>query len=51
MEFADHLWLPYLDQPHSDIVVFEIINFHIYNILVKKWKHGIGHNYIITFNE
>ena len=22
LEFADHLWLPVLDQPQSDIVVF-----------------------------
>ena len=36
LEFADHLWLPFLDQPQSDIVVFAIINFQIYNILVTK---------------
>ena len=34
--FADHLWLPFLDQPQSDIVVFSIINFQIYKILVKN---------------
>ena len=51
LEFADHLWPPFLDQPHSDIVVFEIITFHIYNILVKKWKHGTGTNNIIKFNK
>ena len=26
-EFADHLWLPFLDQQQSDIVVFAIIIF------------------------
>ena len=51
MEFVDHLWLPFLDQPQSDIVVFIIITFQIYNILVQSWKHGIGPNYIISFNE
>ena len=34
LEFADHLWLPFLDQPQSDIVFFEIITFQIYHILV-----------------
>ena len=33
MEFADNLWLPFLDQPRSDVVVFEIISFGIYIIL------------------
>ena len=23
LEFSDHLWLPFLDQPQSDIKVFE----------------------------
>ena len=50
LEFVDHLWLPFIDQPHSDIVVFEVITFHIYNILVSKWKHGIGPIHIITCN-
>ena len=50
LEFADNLLLPFLDQPHSDIVVFAIITSQIYNILVKKWKHGIVPNNIITFN-
>ena len=47
----DHLWLTFLDQPQYDIVVFAIINFHIYNILVSKCKHGIGPIDIFTFNE
>ena len=51
MEFADHILLPFLDQTQSDIVVFAIITFHIYYILVTKWKHEIGPNDIITFNE
>ena len=51
MEFADNLWLAFLDQPQYEIVVFAIINFHIYNILITKRKHGIGNNYKITFNE
>ena len=51
LEFVDHLWLPFLDQPQSDILVFTIITFHKYNIPVSKWKHGIFHIYIITFNE
>ena len=50
LEFADHLWLPFLDQPQSNIVVFSIITFDIYNILVKKWRHIICPNDIITFN-
>ena len=32
LEFVDHLWLPFLDQPHLDIVVFEIIDLQIYDI-------------------
>ena len=23
LEFVDHLWLPFLDQPQSDVVVFQ----------------------------
>ena len=33
LEFADHLWLPFLDQPQSDIVFFAIITFKI----GQKW--------------
>ena len=51
MEFSDHLWLPFLDQPQSGILVSAIIAFHIYNILVTKWKYGIGPNDLITLNE
>ena len=51
LEFADNLWLPFLDKLHSDIVVFAIITFHIYNILVSIWKHRIGPIDIFTFNE
>ena len=48
LEFADHLWLSFLDQPQYDIVVFAIITFCIYNILVTKWKHRIVPNDIIS---
>ena len=51
LEFADHLWLPFIEQPQFDIIVFAIINFKIYHILVSKCKHGINHIYIITFND
>ena len=51
LEVEDHLWLPFLDQLQSDIVVFSIITFQLYNILVSKWKHGIVPIYIITLNE
>ena len=51
LEFADHLWLPFLDKPQSDIVFFAIINLQIYHILVSKWIHGAYPVYIITFNE
>ena len=46
-----NFWLTFLDQPQSDIVVFAIIIFQIYNIIITKWKHVIGYNDIITFNE
>ena len=51
LEFADNLWLPFLDRPQSDIVVFAIITFQIYKILLTKWNHVIGPNNIITLNE
>ena len=38
MEFADHLWLPFIDQPHYDIVVFTIITIQVYKIIVTKCK-------------
>ena len=41
----------FFNQPRSDIVVFAIIDFQIHNILVIKWKYGIGPSDIITFNE
>ena len=50
MEFAHHLWPPYLDQIQSEIVVFSILSFQIYNIIVTEWKYGISTNDIITFN-
>ena len=50
MVFPDHLWLPFLDQPQSDKVVFAIIYFGIYKYLVTEWKHGIYINDIVKFN-
>ena len=32
MDFADRLWLPFIDQSQSDVVVFVIIYFCIYKI-------------------
>ena len=29
LEFADHLWLPFIDQPQSDIVVVATTTFQI----------------------
>ena len=51
LEFVDHLWILFLGQPQSDIVVFSIITFQIYRILVNKCKHVIDTNDIIIFNE
>ena len=51
MEFSNHLWLPFLDKPRSDIVVFVIIFFQKYKILVTKWKSEIYPDNIIIFNE
>ena len=50
-EFSYHLWLPFLDQPQSDVVFFAIIYFQIYKNIVIEWKHGIRPNDKITFNE
>ena len=49
-EFSYHLWLPFLDQPQSDVVVFAI-GFLVLKKIVKKWKHGISTYDKITFNE
>ena len=51
MEFEDNLWLPFIDQTQSGILVCAIITFHIYNIRAIKCEHGIGTNDIILFNE
>ena len=51
LEFLDHFWLPFIDQPQYDILVFAITTFQIYNILVSKCKHGVGPIDLITFNE
>ena len=36
LEFTCRLWISFIDLSQSDIVVFPIINFRIYNLLVKK---------------
>ena len=51
LEFVDHWWLQFLDQPQSEIVVFSIINFQILKILVTIFKLGIVPNDIIILNE
>ena len=51
LESAEHLWLPFLDRPQSDVVDFEIIYFHICIILVTQCKYVIGPIDIISFNE
>ena len=33
-EFYDNLWLPFLDQPQSDVLVFAIFPFYICKTLV-----------------
>ena len=48
MEFSNHLWLQFLDQTQSDVVVFTIIYSDIYKKLVTEWKYGISTNDIIT---
>ena len=49
--FTYHLCLPFIDPPQSEILVFAIITFQINKILVHKWKHVIGPNDILSFNE
>ena len=51
LEFADHLWLPFLDRLQSDVVIIVIIYFQMYKNLVTERKHGISTNDIITFND
>ena len=36
LDCAYHFWLLFLDQP--DTFVFEILFFHIYNIIITKYK-------------
>ena len=33
LEFSDHLWIPFINQPQSDVLSYEIISFKIYKIL------------------
>ena len=51
LEFVDHLWRPFIDEPQSDIVVFAIIILQVHNTLVTKQKHIIVPNDLITFND
>ena len=51
MDFTGHFWSPFLDQPQSYVVVFEMISFEIYKTLVTEYKHVMYINYLITFNE
>ena len=34
LEFLDHLWLPFIGQPQSDVIVFAMISLYIYKIIV-----------------
>ena len=49
--FQINFWLPFLDQPQSETVVFKISKFQIYDSIVPKCNHGIGTNDKITFNK
>ena len=51
MKFGYHLWLPFIDQPQSDAVVFAIITFDLYKKIVTKREHVISTNDEFTFNE
>ena len=51
MDFTGRFWSPFLDQPQSYVVVFEMISFEIYKTLVTEYKHLMYINYLITFNE
>ena len=50
MEFAYHAWLPFIDQPQSDVVVFATIYFDIYINIATEQKHGMSTNDTIKFN-
>ena len=51
LEFSDHLQLPFIDQSQLDAVIFAMVSSQLYKLLVTEWKHVIGPNEIITFNE
>ena len=50
MKFSDHLWLPFVDQPQSDVLAFAIFYLYIFIIIVTYWKHGTVPNDIVIFN-
>ena len=51
MGFYDHLLLPFLDQPQSNVVLFVIFSLDTYKNIVTEYKHVISTNYILTSNE
>ena len=51
MAFTDPLWLLFIDQPQSDVILFTIIYSEIYIISSNIMKSWISLNYIITFKS
>ena len=50
VEFYDHLWLPFINQPQTEKVIITLISFDIYTFMVIKWNNGISENDKIRFN-
>ena len=42
MDWADNLWLLFLDKQQSYVVPFEIISFYIYTINETEWKDVVS---------
>ena len=51
LEIADKLWLTFINQPQSYVVVFVMIYFQMFKTLVTEFKHAIGPDDIIKFNS
>ena len=51
MKFTDHLWLPFLDKPQSDDILFAMIYLSANKNIVTERKHVISKNGIIKSNE
>ena len=51
MKLTDRLWLPFLYELKSYVVVSSIIFFCICKYLVTEQKHVISINVIVVFNE